>query len=326
MVGHRCGMTSVGSAPLAGQLLLSRNVTTAGDRAQFYSRVRKNELVPVVRGVYVDGAVWRALDRHERQRVKSLAVSQLVGAGVVFSHSSAAALWRLPRVGVWPQKEHALAANATAGGRSSSVLVRHASGGETETVQIDGMTVTGLARTVVDVAATHAFGEAVTTADAALRRTDHPQAGVPRTFLTKQALFDQLDALPMRHGSGRARRAIEFSNGLADRPGESLSRLNIHLAGLPAPELQAVLYGASGRRYVVDFWWSCCKLIGEFDGAFKYSDPEFMQGRTQHQVLLDEKKREDDLRAAGYRFSRWDMSTAVSPERLRALLLATGLR
>ena len=78
----------------------------------------------------------------------------------------------------------------------------------------------------------------------------------------------------------------------------------MHLAHLPAPQLQVVLYGASGQRYVVDFWWPGCRLIGEFDGAFKYSDPEFMRGRTAHQVLLDEKHREDDLRAAGYGFSR----------------------
>jgi len=319
-------MNSVVSSPLARQLLLSRNVITAGDRAQFYARVRRSEIVPVIRGVYVDRVLWSALDRHARQRVKSLAVTEFLGPGIVFSHSSAAALWRLPRVGVWPQKEHAILANAGAGGRSSSVLVRHAIGSAAETVEIDGLTVTGLARTVIDVAATHAFGEAVTTADAALRRTEHPHADVPRTFLTKQALRDELDAMPMRHGSSRARRAVEFSNGLADRPGESLSRVNIHLAHLPDPELQVVLYGASGRRYVVDFWWPHCRLIGEFDGAYKYSDPEFMRGRTQHQILLDEKKREDDLRAAGYKFSRWDMGIAVSPEKLRAHLTAAGLR
>lgn len=318
-------MAALTNTSLAGQLLLSRNVTTAGDRAQFYATVRRGDLVPIVRGVYVERGFWAGLDRHARQRAKSCAVNELLGPGVIFSHSSAAGLWRLPRVGVWPQKEHAVVANATAGGRSSSILVRHALGTAAETVEIEGLAVTGLARTVIDVAATHAFGEAVTVADAALRRTDHPLTGVPQSFLTKQALLAELDSVPMRHGSARARRAIEFANGLADRPGESMSRLSIHLAHLPAPELQVVLYGASGRRYIVDFWWPHCRLIGEFDGEFKYSDAEFMRGRTRHQVLIDEKKREDDLRAAGYTFSRWDMAVAVSPQKLRTHLIAAGL-
>jgi len=318
-------MTIRTRSPWATQLLFSRDADTAGDRAVLYGRVKRGEIVPIVRGAYIERARWEALDRHERQRMKSHAVNELAVAPVVFSHSSAAALWRLPRAGVWPQKEHAVA-DVAAGGRSNTLLVRHHLGAAAEVVEIDGLAVTGLARTVVDVAATHAFGEAVTAADAALRRTDFPHADVPRTFLTHDALFAELDVLPLRAGSARARRAVEFCNGLADRPGESLSRVNMHLAHLPAPQLQVVLYGASGQRYVVDFWWPGCRLIGEFDGAFKYSDPEFMRGRTAHQVLLDEKHREDDLRAAGYGFSRWDMGTAVSVERLRAHLIHAGLR
>ena len=97
-------------------------------------------------------------------------------------------------------------------------------------------------------------------------------------------------------------------------------------ARIPAPDLQVPVVGASGRRYFADFYWADRRHIGEFDGAAKYTDPRFLQGRTPQQVLLDEKRREDDLRAAGYRVTRWDWETALSPVRLGALLRHAGIR
>ncbi len=41
------------------------------------------------------------------------------------------------------------------------------------------------------------------------------------------------------------------------------------------PQLQVALRGASGRVYVVDFWWPEFNMIGEFDGNIKYADLEF---------------------------------------------------
>ena len=316
-------MNQITSRALHPELLLSRDIDTAGDRTEFYSRARRGEFTSVVRGVFVATSHWASLDRHDRQRLKSAAVDSLSAEPLVFSHSSAAALWRLPRAGRWLDKEHVL--EPVGGSRSTTAITRHTVPVPAQLERIDGLLVTTLARTVLDVAATHAFGEGVVATDAALRRTDHPLRDVPRTFLSKESLLAELELLPVQHGSARARRTIEFSDGLADRPGESLSRVNMHLARLPAPELQVVLFGASGRRYVVDFWWPHCRLIGEFDGEFKYSDPDFMRGRTRHQVLIDEKKREDDLRAAGYAFARWDMAIALSQEKLRSRLMAAGL-
>ena len=92
------------------------------------------------------------------------------------------------------------------------------------------------------------------------------------------------------------------------------------------PLLQVALVGASGARYIVDFYWPCLRLIGEFDGKSKYEDPEFLRGRTAAQALADEKYREDDLRAAGYSFSRWGWAVALSPARLATQLRRAGVR
>ena len=146
------------------------------------------------------------------------------------------------------------------------------------------------------------------------------------TFLDQSELRRELTEVALRHGSARAARVIDFANGLADRPGESLSRLNIASAGLTSPILQAPLRGASGRLWHCDFWWPDFNMIGEFDGEAKYSDPLFLGGRTPAEALRDEKIREDDLRAAHYGMSRWGWNTAISMPRLRAHLIAAGIR
>lgn len=300
-----------------------RELVVRAERSAFYRRVARGEFVAVARGVYVGTELWRAMDRHARYRtrVKAAAVGH---PDARFSHHSAAALWRLPWVGDWPQRVHVLVAPSK-GGRSTPGVLRHTTGDSAEPEYIDGLSVTSLARTVVDVACVATFGQSVAVADAALRRTTHPMAGVPSTLLTREDILGELDRISPAHGATKARAAIEFSNGLADRPGESMSRVSMLRAGVPAPELQVELAGASGRIWTVDFWWPQFDLIGEFDGQWKYTDPAFMAGRTSQQVMLDEKAREDDLRAAGHGFARWGWKVAISPARLRETLQRAGL-
>lgn len=68
---------------------------------------------------------------------------------------------------------------------------------------------------------------------------------------------------------------IEFADAKSDRPGESVRRANMECSGISMPQLQVALRGASGRVYVVDFWWPEFNMIGEFDGNIKYADLEF---------------------------------------------------
>jgi hypothetical protein len=304
---------------------LTRELRTPGERNAFYKRVRQGEFVLLCRGAYVQAALWSGLDADARHRALVKAVAALEPADVVFSHSSAAALWRLPRFGRWPAEVHALNAVA-AGGRSSARLVRHVVGVPTEQERIEGLAVSSLARTVVDLSRTEKFPVAVVAADAALRRNEHPHPEVPLTALTNELLLQELAEVPTRHGTARARRVLVFADGAADRPGESLSRVGMFTAGITMPELQVPLFGASGRRYIVDFFWRMFNTIGEFDGKAKYREAAFLRGRTPEQALLDEKDREDDLRAAGHGMSRWGWSTAVSARRLRDHLARAGVR
>jgi len=186
--------------------------------------------------------------------------------------------------------------------------------------------VTSLARTVVDIARTATLREAVVMADAALHGLRDRSGRVIRAPISKAELLAELgDA---RSGSGvvKARVAIEIADGAAESVGESCSRVGIHLLGFAMPQLQVSFSDRFGKIGTVDFWWPEFNLIGEFDGAIKYDDPEFLAGRTPQEALHDEKRREDRLRALGHGVTRWGWATAASLPRLRDHLRAAGVR
>jgi hypothetical protein len=306
-------------------LVLTRDIVTPGDRNVFFDRVHRGEFVNLRRGVYIDASEWSRLDLDAKQRMRIKAVVAFADRDFVVSHQSAVAMWRLPWVGERSRLTDVLS-DFAAGGRSSSIVRRHAIGLPQVTERIEGVRVTALARTVVDIATEATFEQSVVVADAALRRSTRPVAGLPPTELTSDDLLAELELVAARHGNARARRAIEFADGSADRPGESLSRVNMSVAHLRMPLLQVPLVGASGRRWVVDFFWPDFNLIGEFDGHAKYTDPEFLRGRTPEQALRDEKFREDDLRAAGHGMSRWGWDIGKSMPALRDHLVRAGVR
>lgn len=327
---NTAGVTALDATVIREQLVFARSVLSPGERAAIAADVRRERLLRIRRGVYIASELWIRLSAEDQHRVRVIAASELerlgepTGDPFVASHVSAVALWRLPWAGAYPARVHVVSEHAR-GGRSNSHIVRHTSGRPAAPVLIDGVLVTDLASTVVAVAVSESFREAVIVADAALRRAEHPIEHMPAGITDRAGLLTVADALPLRQGSAAARAVGEFADGRADRPGESHSRVSMHEAGITPPKLQVELFGASGRRYFGDFWWPQFQTIGEFDGEGKYRDPKFLRGRTPHRALMDEKAREDDLRATGRRFVRWGWPIALSPTRLRAHLLRGGV-
>lgn len=87
--------------------------------------------------------------------------------------------------------------------------------------------------------------------------------------------------------------ALRLANPAAESPAESFCRGHMLLRGYRDPACGVPLRGASGAQYYADI------MVGPFtievDGREKYRDLR---------VLIDEKTREDDLRAAGFGFHR----------------------
>lgn len=289
----------------------------AGRRAQ----VRAGSLVRVRRGAYADAAALARADADERHRARIHAAAATARGTHVFSHESAAALWRLPSLGPWPNDVHVIVPTAS-GGRSDPGLRRHALGvDERDVAVVDGLRVTSLARTLVDVASTAGVYWAVAALDAAL----HESPFGPPAMIDRVSVLEQWESMLPFRGHARARRLITFAETGAGSPRESASRVTIATLGFPPPILQQHFI-IDGRDAWSDFYWSDEDAAGECDGESKYRDPRMRGGRSVEDVVIAEKLREDAIRRQVRAFTRWTSAEAFSARALRPKLLELGLR
>lgn len=258
------------------------------------------------RGSYqIGGPLLRSEDQH-RLLVKA-AARRFRGTGsLAVSHNSAAVLWGLPTWGVDLSRVH-VTRPARSGCSSSTEVVPHRSTlTDDELTEIDGISVTTLARTVLDIARYHGFERGVVAADAALGM------GLDRDELT--AVVGRAAG---RRSAGAANRVIDFADGRSESVGESRSRVALAVLGLPDPELQHSVFDAVGDLLArVDFWWEQFGVVGEFDGMTKYG----LEG-DPGEVLAREKEREDRLRELGLLIVRWTWSDLREPEKIVARIL-----
>jgi hypothetical protein len=304
----------VTTAARPGGLILASEVALLdGSNHVLRRAVKRGDLLRIRRGVYVDAARWAAAsaDDRYRMRVRAAALTRLAPLHV--SHLSAAAMHRLPMVGTWPEVVHAVTPGAS-GGSSKHGIITHSRVPPAAGVIVDEVLVTSLERTLVDVAATAPATVSVPMIDHALR------LGVT----SKPALHETLPEVPRGRGAFRAESAVEFANPLADRPGESLSRVLMRDLGFEAPELQ-VEFRLRGRIAVADFYWRSRRLIGEFDGRGKYEREEFTRGAQPGDIVWREKRREDELRGLGERVTRWTWDLLIVPDRFAGHLRDAGV-
>ena len=294
--------------------------------------VERGQLVRIRRGVYASGEHWTSAKPDERYRLFVGATHILSQRPVVVSHESAAVLHGLPTIGAWPKTVHVIDSEAT-GGSNARFTTRHRGVSAPDIVQIGAITVTSLARTLVDVAMTASFLVAVTMIDHALRTERVRELAAQErgirlsTALTKADLYAELATdLPGTRRS-KAERAIAFATDLSANPGETLSRVRICELGFEVPELQVCFPNIGGHTYWVDYYWRRIRKIGEFDGTLKYTRGTVLGDRDPAEVLLAEKAREDALRQhpGCESFDRWDWDTAISPRRFHAFLVARGV-
>lgn len=288
-----------------------------GNDAAIHRHVMNRRLARVFPGHYVDADEWEARWPEDRHRLRVLA-SAFRSPGLVYSHESAAALWGLPLAGSWPDRV-TVTNGATSGGRSTPNIRRHSTDADrVEIVEHAGLLVTSPRQTVLDLARTRAFTDGVTAADAAL----HRRHGTP--LLLRDELAEALEQLSGRPGCQRARQVVQFSSPLADSPAESASRVQFHVLGFPAPELQHSMR-VDGRRYEADFWWPEHSHWAECDGDVKYTDAGLRGARSPEQVVIDEKDRENAIRRHVAAFSRWRAQQAFRPRELYRILRSAGL-
>ncbi len=306
----------------AALIVASEHGRVAAIHSALRTELARGNVVRLRRGLYAHRALWAALSPVQRYQAFVIGVARSSPSVPVLSHASAAVLHGLPRVEAWPPAVHELV-DRSGGGRSAPGRRRHALGvDDRDVISRDGLLLTSVARTVVDVAATSSTFSAVAAIDAALH-ADRWARCPPLT--TRDDLLTTWERMLPFRGSARTLQLLEFGDGRSGSVHESNSRVTMARLGLPAPELQRV-WLIDGAEYDTDFYFAAAEAIGEADGKVKYEDERMLAGRSGSAVLYDEKRREDALRRRSRGFARWDYPVGMSIPRLGARLAEIGVR
>jgi hypothetical protein len=281
---------------------------------QLIVAARSGQVVRLAPGAYADGSEWHAADDAVHHRTLIEAIVPMLAGEPIVSHASAVVLHGLPWIGDFPERVTVTDVRRSTGQRRVHVDRVGGSGRAIRTQRIDGFEVTSLPVTAVDIALRSDRRRAIAVLDDVMRR------GADR-----DTLLAELESRPSPRARVRARRLIEFASPLSGSVGESVSRLLFDDLGLPEPILQQRFTDRRGIIGDVDFWFPEQRVIVEFDGMVKYSDPRYRNGRSPEQVVIDEKLREDRLRAVPIRPSvarlvwREVMPGGSAPTLLRAV-------
>ena len=264
------------------------------------------------RGIYVcevgDSDVERAVEQ-SRWFHRS-------GIPTVISGNASAAIWGMnlpsevsgaPTIVIVPQQAK------TRRGKRHGLVVRGSHMAPEDSVEMrDGLCVATPIRTSLDIASLRQPPwSAVWVLIVGMRRqvmwqvtnsltrhcSDHQIATQAQDEVVRTRAMEQLEAALDRRrgwGDGRVRPLIRWADIRLESPLEVRSWLEFHKHGLPMPQPQAWVQGASGRWYRADFRWG--RVIGEADGAVKY---------TSREDLYAEKRRQEDLERAGFIIVRW---------------------
>jgi hypothetical protein len=230
--------------------------------------VKSGQWVALRRGIYAESALVEAANANARYLLNIaaalLAIRGLAGdARLVASHDSAVVLWGLetletPALGVVRLTTSSRVHRAAKGLRISAARLP-----EKHVAECSGLAVTAMARTVVDMARETPYRAGVALADCALR------SGVTKPDL-EQVLRDCWNWPGIR----QAARVVAFADHLAESVAESLARVVVAEAGLPAPRPQARISDADGVIARVDLLFEEQRTILEVDGKLKYVDPD----------------------------------------------------
>jgi very-short-patch-repair endonuclease len=221
-------------------------------------RLSKGRLHRIERGVY-------AVGRSElSQHGKWMAAVLTGGPGTVLSYESAAALWGIRPV---PAGRIEITVPVWSGRRRPSMIVhRRPNMSSTDTTVRDRIPVTGIVRTLIDIARQldlRSLERAINEAD----RLD---------LIDPETLFEALDAYRAQRGAGPLREILgRHAFRLTDSELERRFLRLIEAAHLPMPVTGKRLNG-----FKVDFYWPRLGLVVETDGL-RYHRTSAQQARDR---------------------------------------------
>lgn len=327
------------------RLILPSDMELAGQDSRLLARLcNSGRYVRVRRSVYTEATEWNALDEPSQYGLRAAAFTLATKQPPIFCLATAALLWGLWTSGT-PEKLHVVTDQA-GGGRSRGDTTRHLGPLDAGVVRCGPLLLTDKLTTTLGLVTRLKFEQAVAVCDSSLYEARYPRQSnvflpvdVPATDhdpvwnndepqglpLLKSDLLNAADSLPSKAAYTRAVAVIDFASGLSGSAGESISRVRMAQLGFAAPELQHCFTLRDGRNAFVDFWFERQLKAGEFDGRAKYLRQDWAGGRSIEERILDEKNREDQIRAQGVGFFRWTWQEMMDLRGFERLLRQAGI-
>jgi very-short-patch-repair endonuclease len=258
-------------------------------------RIQTGRLHPLWRGVYAAGRP--TVSRHGRWMAAVLSC----GPDALLSHLSAAALWRLLKPSA---RIDIVVPYGTVRRREGITVHRRLLSKPSHRRQVEGIPVTDVVTTIVDISTCAGDGLIVRAVNQADRRG----------LIDAESLPAAIEPLSPRPGVGRLRRLLA-RHGFA--PVDTLLEARflrvVRAAGLPSPEVQAEVGG-----FRVDFYWPQLGLVVETDGPRDH--------RTPAQQARD-RLRDQTHASAGLSYLRFtEAQVRHEPRRVKETLAAVADR
>lgn len=243
------------------------------------------------------------LTAEEKYRLMAFAVQDKLPSDVVLSHYSASVIHTNVAYGMDLRAVHVTRLGKSTA-RAEAGIVHH--GGKLDDVDVmesAGHRLVVPARAALESAA-------LAGVEAGLIQISY----VLRQGVEADDLAERLAQMARWPGIAKVRLSLVWASPDIESVGEGRSLYMFRVGGLPIPRLQVQLQDGQGRDIGrVDFEWEDFWHCGEFDGLVKYGRLNPYSGDRLGQVIVDEKLREDRIRALPRGMSRWVYADFNSP-------------
>lgn len=258
--------------------------------------VRHGLLQRIRHGTYAPVALLGGLTRERRHLLVAYSVVDKLGPGVALSHHSAAIAHVGSSFGVDLSTIHVTRLDGR-GSRNEAGINYHVGSvvPDDDLCLVDGRQVTVPARAVIESCSLASVEAGMVTASLALRQG----------LLTDVELNDRARLHERWPGMLTVRLALTKAEPECESVGEIRSMYMFGCTGIPRPEPQ---FEVKRNGVVIarsDFGWEAYRHVGEFDGLIKYGRLNPYSDAELGQILIDEKRREDEVRDESLGMSRW---------------------
>lgn len=301
-------------ATMRGGFILRRDLLELGYKDRHIRQALEAGTLERLRvGTYAPQS-HRLLSAQDKYRLLCFAVLDKLPSGVVLSHQSAAAIHTGVTWGFDLETVHVTHLDGRSQRPEAGVIHHSGTLPESDVILIDGRPVVVPARAALESASTAGT-----------------EAGMIQTSLVARGgveaaeLHERLETMRRWPGFNAVRLSVLWAVPECESVGEIRSMFMFRHGHLPIPRMQVTFYDADGTVIArVDFDWEDFRHCGEFDGLEKYGRLNPHSASMPGQVLVDEKRREDSVRALSRGMSRWiwrDLHTpAITCRRIAAAM------